>query len=90
MCRHVHVCASICVYTFFYRQLDFSSQPGVANEFCENEAENCLVVAYFCSYAVIINKVFFKKIQYEAAQLLMSCLIFGQNLRLKAKQPSCL
>ena len=26
----------------------------------------------------------------EAVQLLRSCLIFGQNLRLKAKQPSCL
>ena len=36
-------------YTFFYRQLDFSSQPGVANEFCEKEAESCLVVAYFYS-----------------------------------------
>ena len=33
-------------YTFFfYRQLDFSSEPGVANEFWENEAESCLVVA---------------------------------------------
>ena len=30
---------------FFYRQLDFSSEPGVANEFWENEAESCLVVA---------------------------------------------
>ena len=29
----------------FYRQLHFSSQPGVANGFWENEAENCLVVA---------------------------------------------
>ena len=37
------------VHIFFYRQLNFSSQPGVANEFCENEAENCLVVAYFYS-----------------------------------------
>ena len=32
-------------YTFFYRQLHFSSQPGVSNGFWENEAENCLVVA---------------------------------------------
>ena len=24
-------------YTFFYRQLDFSSEPGVANEILENE-----------------------------------------------------
>ena len=29
----------------FYRQLHFSSQPGVANGIWENEAENCLVVA---------------------------------------------
>ena len=33
------------IHIFFYRQLDFSSEPGVANEFWENEAENCLVVA---------------------------------------------
>ena len=30
---------------FFYRQLHFSSQPGVANRFWKNEAESCLVVA---------------------------------------------
>ena len=30
------------------------------------------------------------KDQPDAGQLLRSCLIFGQNLRLKAKQPSCL
>ena len=29
----------------FYRQLDFSSQPGVANEFLENEPKSCLTVA---------------------------------------------
>ena len=29
----------------FYRQLHFSSQPGVANGFWEDEAESCLVVA---------------------------------------------
>jgi len=33
----------------FYRQLHFSSQPGVANGFWENEAENCVVVAKFYS-----------------------------------------
>ena len=33
----------------FYRQLDFSSQPEVANGFCKKEAECCLVVAYICS-----------------------------------------
>ena len=33
-------------YTFFlYKQLHFPSQPGVANEIWENEAENCLAVA---------------------------------------------
>ena len=40
----------MCVHSFgathfFYRQLDFSSQPGVANEVLENEAESCLTVA---------------------------------------------
>ena len=29
------------MYTFFYRQLDFSSEPGVA----KNEPKNCLTVA---------------------------------------------
>ena len=27
---------------FFYRQLDFSSEPGVANEILENEHKSCL------------------------------------------------
>ena len=26
----------VIIYTFFYRQLDFSSEPGVANEILEN------------------------------------------------------
>ena len=30
---------------FFYRQLDFQSQPGVANEILENEPKSCLTVA---------------------------------------------
>ena len=30
---------------FFYRQLDFPSEPGVANEILENEANSCLAVA---------------------------------------------
>ena len=35
------------VYTFFfYKQLHFPSQPGVAKEIWENEAESCLAVAY--------------------------------------------
>ena len=29
----------------FYKQLDFSSQPGVANKILENEPETCLKVA---------------------------------------------
>ena len=33
------------IYTFFYRQLDFSSEPGVANEILENEPKRCLTVA---------------------------------------------
>ena len=32
----------------------------------------------------------YRKDRSEAGQLLRSCLIFGRNLRLKAKQPSCL
>ena len=32
-------------YIFFYRQLDFSSEPGVANEILENEPKSCLKVA---------------------------------------------
>ena len=34
-------------YTFFYRKLDFSSEPGVANEILENEPKSCLTVACF-------------------------------------------
>ena len=30
---------------FIYRQLDFSSEPGVANEILENEPKSCLKVA---------------------------------------------
>ena len=32
-------------YTFFYRQLDFSFEPRVANEILENEPKSCLTVA---------------------------------------------
>ena len=32
-------------YTFFYRQLYFSSEPEVANEILENEPKSCLTVA---------------------------------------------
>ena len=34
------------MYTFFYKQLHFQSQPGVASEILENVAESCLAVAY--------------------------------------------
>ena len=30
---------------FLYKQLNFQSQPGVANDFFQNEAESCLLVA---------------------------------------------
>ena len=33
------------VYIIFYRQLDFSSEPEVANEILENEPKSCLIVA---------------------------------------------
>ena len=33
------------VYTFFYKQLDFPSEPGVAAEILENEPKSCLTVA---------------------------------------------
>ena len=32
-------------YTFFYRQLDFPSEPRFANEILENEPKSCLAVA---------------------------------------------
>ena len=32
---------------FFYSQLDFSSEPGVANKITENESKKCLTVALF-------------------------------------------
>ena len=35
---------------FFYRQLDFSSEPGVANKILGNEPESCLAVAKFHSW----------------------------------------
>ena len=38
------------VRTFFYKQLHFPSQPGVAKEIWENEAESCLAVAYVFDY----------------------------------------
>ena len=35
--RQVRIFRVFLVYTFFYRQLDFSSEPGVTNEISENE-----------------------------------------------------
>ena len=63
------------VHISFYRQLDFPSEPGVANEIFTRFSE---------------NSCFLKKVKSEAGQLPRSCLIFGQNLRLKVKQPSLL
>ena len=37
-------------------------------------------------YTIIVLE---EKVQSEAGQLLRNCLIFAQNLRVKAKQPSC-
>ena len=34
-------------YTFFYMQLNFQSEPGVANEILENEPKSCLAAAFF-------------------------------------------
>ena len=34
---------------FLCKQLRFPSQPGVAKEICQNEAESCLEVAYVLS-----------------------------------------
>ena len=36
---------AIMIYTFFYRQLDFPSEPGIANEILENEPKSSLAVA---------------------------------------------
>ena len=32
-------------YTIFYRQLNFSSEPRVANEILDNEPKSCLTAA---------------------------------------------
>ena len=32
-------------YTFFYTQLDFQFESGIANGFYEKKAESCFVVA---------------------------------------------
>ena len=40
-------------YTIFYRQLDFPSEPGVANEILVNEPKSCSMVAYF--YSLFLN-----------------------------------
>ena len=54
----------------------------------EEEPKSCLMVACFIvDFYTIMQKSPVLK-EKEAGQLLKSCLIFGQNLRLKAKQPS--
>ena len=74
---------NLLTYTFFYKQLHFLSQPGVAKEIWGNEAESCLAVAYVlgCILHEIKEDGHFGGS--EAGQLLSSCLIFGKNLRLK-------
>ena len=34
-------------YTFFYRQVNFSSEPKFANEILENKPKGCFTVAKF-------------------------------------------
>ena len=48
---------------FFNRQLDFSSEPGVANENLENEPKSCLIVASFYNWLLhdLAKSVFWKK-----------------------------
>ena len=59
-------CKALCRVHIFYRQLDFSSEPGVASEILENEAESCLGVAY--------------PEQIDEAQLLVKLLICGRKI----------
>ena len=44
MCRIIRIAKMYRL--FFYKQLHFPSQPGVAKEIWGNEAESCLAVAY--------------------------------------------
>ena len=59
-----------------------SAIDGVVKEIWGNEAESCLAVAYVfdCFRHEIKENCHFEGS--EAGQLLSSCLIFGQNLRL--------
>ena len=89
-------CREVLIH-IFYKQLHFPSQPGVASEILEKKAESCLAVAYPTKinlHEIKRNRCFSGKLldfrQISGWQLLSSCLIFGQNLRLGAKQPSCL
>ena len=36
---------TVYISTVFYRQFDFPSRPGVANEILQNEPKSCLTVA---------------------------------------------
>jgi hypothetical protein len=72
------------LHIIFYRQLHFPSQPGVAKPkgSWENEAEICLPVAYV--FGCFLHEIKEKRhFQGSEAYLLSSCLIFGQNPRLK-------
>ena len=72
----------------FQRQLDFPSEPGVANESLENEPKNCLAVA---SILVLEIGCFWRKGQIWGWAVAKAVAYnFGQNLSLKAKQPRCL
>ena len=42
--NHINFVKYNCTH-FFYRQLDFPSEPGVANEILENEPKSCLTIA---------------------------------------------
>ena len=61
------------MYTHFlfdnYKQLDYSSQPGVASDILESEAENYLAVANFLRYLHEI-----KRIQIGRGQKVNTCL----------------
>ena len=62
-------------YTFFYRQLDFPSEPGVANEILENEPKSCLTLpGFIVDIYTIMQKSSVLKEKVEAGQLLRSCL----------------
>ena len=44
-CNNYYFTSNYKLHIFFCRQLDFPSEPGVANEFLENVPKSCLTVA---------------------------------------------